>query len=93
MALLLPTITKAEKICEKYTNYYFFSQIYGLSGEKGLQNQTTTGILKRSHRTYFDKLPAGNILESSSYDGERVCLSKNGKADGNCAETWTLDKF
>lgn len=109
----MPTIStvKAEESCVTYDNYYFFNEMNELQNvqnylnskseevQKNASERSDISIWERNHATYFpvisgDAKPPKN---NESVISRRVCLSKNGQADGNDAEcannTWTLEKF
>lgn len=109
--ILSSSIVKAEESCITYDNYYFFNEINELksvqnylNNKSGLETQNLseingTNTWERSHAAYFpvisgDAKPPKN---NESVISRRVCLSKNGKNDGNEAEcvnnTWTLENF
>ena len=82
------TSARAEEVCEEYTNYYFFNEIYRFQEIK--TKVENDGKYFRSHRTYLPALPSGAKITSK----DRVCLSKDNVVDGDtCVETKTLEYF
>lgn len=89
LSIMLPTMVKAEKVCTKYKNYYFFSEIYGANPNKD-ESGKYTGFLgtidslsstekhTTNRATYFPVIPENAAAPegSSKVIEGRICLKK-----------------
>ncbi len=102
LALLSPTITKAENVCTTHKNYYLYLLIDEVPGfVNNVYNSNENHEKEYYNSAYFPMLPENAQAAFNNSSGivyGRICLSKDGVADGKdlqCVKgiTWTLEDY
>jgi len=102
IASCLPTISNAETVCTTHKNYYLYLLIDQVPGFANVVYQSNSNHEKEYYNSaYFPTLPENAIAAVNNNSGAisgRICLSKDGVADGTSLQcvkgmTWTLEEY
>lgn len=98
---LSPRLAKAEKICTTHKNYYLYLLIDDEPGFVNTVYKSEGNVKNQYNSAYFPGLPKNADAAAGNKSGiiyGRICLSKDGVADGEnlqCVNgiTWTLEDY